>query len=97
MASSLTQVNQHGALLLPHALREQYGLNAGTYVVAEERPDGILLRLAPAEVEDYTPERVVEFLLNNACSKDDYEHALAEARRLGIDPATVPHEPWPGV
>jgi bifunctional DNA-binding transcriptional regulator/antitoxin component of YhaV-PrlF toxin-antitoxin module len=96
MASSLTQVDQDGALRLPDALRRQFGLKAGAYVVAEEHPEGILLRPAPP-VEEYTPERIAEFLLNNACSKADYERALAEARRLGIDPATVPHEPWPGV
>jgi len=44
------------------------------------------------QIEDYTPERVAEFLLNNAVIADDYATALADVRKLGIDPATIPHE-----
>ena len=46
-------------------------------------------------LEVYTPERVAEFLLNNAVSPEDYAAALAEIRNMGIDPATIPHEPPP--
>jgi hypothetical protein len=48
--------------------------------------------LYPDRIEDYTPERMAEFLLNNAVTPEDYATALAELRKLGIDPATVPHE-----
>lgn len=44
-------------------------------------------------VEVYTPKRVAEFRLNNAIDQEDYEGALAEVRRLGVDPMTVPHDP----
>lgn len=39
--------------------------------------------------EEYTPERIAEFLLNNAVDADDYAAALdlEEVRKLGIDPA----------
>ena len=47
--------------------------------------------------EDYAPERIAEYLLNNAVGKDVYAAALEEVRRLGIDPATIPHEPPTGV
>lgn len=44
-------------------------------------------------IEDYTPQRVAEFLLNNAVGPDDYAAAVEEVRKLGIDPATIPHVP----
>ena len=47
-------------------------------------------------IEDYSPERIAEFLLNNAVGPADYAAALEEVRKLGIDPATIPHEPPPG-
>ena len=49
------------------------------------------------EIEDYTPERIAEFLLNNAVSAEDYRWAREEARRLGVNPDQIPHEPPPGV
>ena len=49
------------------------------------------------QLETYTPERIAEFLLNNAVSPEDYAAALVEVRNMGIDPATIPHEPPPGV
>lgn len=48
--------------------------------------------LYPGQIEDYTPERIAEFLLNNAITPEDYATALAEVHKLGIDPATIPHE-----
>lgn len=47
--------------------------------------------------EDYTPERIAEYLLNNAVSVEDYCWAREEARRLGVDPDKIPHEPPAGV
>jgi hypothetical protein len=43
-------------------------------------------------MEQYTPERIAEFLLNNAVTAEDYAAALEEVRKLGIDPSTIPHE-----
>lgn len=53
--------------------------------------EGILLRLSRSlVVEQYTPERKAEFLLNNAVDADDYAWATNEVRRMGLDPADVP-------
>ena len=61
-------------------------------MVAEERPEGILIRPAVAvPVEIYTPERKAEFLLSNAVDVKDYQAAVEEVRKLGIDPAKIPH------
>jgi hypothetical protein len=50
----------------------------------------------PDRVEDYDPIRMAEFLLNNAVNPADYATAVEEVRKLGIDPASIPHEPPPG-
>ena len=92
-----TQVGKRGTIVIPARLRRRYGLEEGTLVVAEPRDDGILLRPAVAlPVEIYTPERIAEFLLNNAVDAEDYRSAREELKRLGLDPDAVPHEPPAG-
>lgn len=89
-----SRVGKRGVIVIPSRLRKRFGLEEGSTVLAEEREDGILLR--PASVvpmEIYSPERIAEFLLNNALDAEDYENALEEVRKLGLDPATVPHKP----
>ena len=44
------------------------------------------------EIEDYTPERIAEFLLNNAVGAEGYAAAREEVRTLGLDPDQIPHE-----
>ena len=48
-------------------------------------------RTASTPVEIYTPERKAEFLLSNALDAKDYDAAAEEVRKLGIDPAKIPH------
>ncbi|HEY5174115.1 MAG TPA: hypothetical protein VII95_00945 [Terriglobales bacterium] len=48
---------------------------------------------ADASIEIYTPERRAEFLLSNAVDAKDYQTALEEVRKLGVDPAKIPHHP----
>ena len=45
------------------------------------------------QLEDYTSERIAEFLLNNAVGPEDYAAALEEVRKLGIDPESIPRVP----
>lgn len=67
-------------------------MQEGTLVIAEERAEGILLRPAVAvPVETYSPERVAEFLLSNAVDAAGYAEAVAEVRRMGLDPDAIPH------
>ena len=42
-------------------------------------------------LESYSPERKAEFLLSNAVDGEDYARAEEEVRKLGLDPATIPH------
>ena len=49
------------------------------------------------ELEDYTPERIAEFLLSNAVDAEDYAESVAEVRRMGLDPDKIPHQKPAGV
>lgn len=94
MSSITSRVGKRGTIVVPAALRRQYGLEEGALVIAEEREDGILLRPAVAfPVEIYSRERRAEFLLNNAVDEDDYRNAVAEVQKLGLDPENIPHHP----
>ena len=92
METVATRVGRRGTVVLPAKLRRRLGIEEGSYVVAEERDNGILIR--PAEVmpvEVYTDERVAEFLLNNAVDQEGYQEAREEVRKLGLDPDKIDH------
>ena len=87
-----SRIGKRGTVVIPARLRKHFGLEEGTFVIAEERPDGILLR--PAEllpVETYTAPRKAEFLLGNATTPAEYKAAAAEVRAMGLDPKRIPH------
>jgi AbrB family looped-hinge helix DNA binding protein len=87
-----SKVGRRGTVVLPAKLRRRLGIEEGSFVVAEEREDGILIRPATVlPVEVYTPERRAEFLLNNALDTEDYRRARAEVKRTGLDPDRVKH------
>ena len=70
----------------------------GSFVVAEPCEGGVLIRPALVlPVEVYTPERKAQFLLSNTIDAADYAGAVAEVRRMGLDPETIPHYKPPGV
>ena len=66
-------------------------------IIAEATAEGILLRPAAVlPVEIYPDARRAEFLLNNAVGPDEYQWALEEVRRMGLDPAAIAHQPPAG-
>jgi len=86
------RIGKRGAIVVPAKLRRRFGLQEGSFVTAEPREDGILLRPAMiVPVEKYSPERKAEFLLNNATNRDDYKRARREVKKLGLDPDSIPH------
>jgi AbrB family looped-hinge helix DNA binding protein len=88
MDASASKVGRRGTIVLPAKLRRRLGIEEGSFVVAEERADGILIRpAAVVPVEIYTPERRAEFILNNAVGAGDYRrrcitHGRANFRRV---------------
>jgi hypothetical protein len=55
------------------------------------------LRGLALPVEVYTPDRKAQFILSNTIDAADYASAVAEVRRMGLDPKTIPHYKPPGV
>ncbi len=90
MATS--KVGKRGAVVIPASLRRKFGIEEGHLVVAEERPEGVLIRPAVAlPVEIYTAERKAEFLLSDAVDAEDYQAAADEVKKMGLKPLTIPH------
>ena len=79
-------------------LRRRFNVTEGSFIMAEERPEGILLRPAAVlPMESYSPERKAEFLLSNAINAADYADAIKAVRAMGVDPATIKHRKPAGV
>ncbi len=88
-----TKVSKKGAVIIPLHLRKRFGLSEGSLVIAEEKEEGILIR--PAEilpVENYSQERVAEFLLNSAIDLREYEEAVESVKNMGLDPNKIVHQ-----
>ena len=86
---------RNGSITIPSDLRERYGLEDGSLLVMEAGTEGIVLRRVDGpDTEVYTPECIAEFLLNNAVSERDYQAAIEDVIKMGIDPASVPHDPF---
>jgi AbrB family looped-hinge helix DNA binding protein len=93
MENETTKVGKRGTVVIPVGMRRKYGFEEGSLVVAEPRAEGVLLRpVVTLPLEIYSPERKAEFLLNNVITPEDYEWAVKEVRKLGIDPETIPHK-----
>lgn len=87
-----SKVGKRGMVVLPTKLRRRFGIEEGSYVIAEERDEGILIRPAAiTPVEMYTPERVAEFLLGSAVDEASYAEAVAAVRKMGLDPKQIDH------
>jgi AbrB family looped-hinge helix DNA binding protein len=98
MDSEVSKVGKRGTIVLPAKLRRRFGIEEGSLVVAEEREDGVLIRPAVAlPVEIYTPQRRAEFLLSNAIDAKDYARAAEKVRKMGLNPAKIPHRKPAGV
>ena len=93
MQSATTKVGKRGTIVIPANLRQSYGLEEGSQVIVEARPEGVLLRpVVTLPVEIYSPERKAEFLLNNAVTQADYDQAVKDVRKMGLDPDEIPHK-----
>lgn len=88
-----SRIGRRGTLVIPAALRRRFGLDEGSEVIAEETPDGILIRPAVTlPIEVYSAARRAEFLLSNAVDEEDYRQARETVQAMGLDPDAIPHE-----
>jgi AbrB family looped-hinge helix DNA binding protein len=86
------KIGKRGTFVIPAKMRRRFGIEEGSEVIAEETPEGILIRPAiTIPIEVYVDERKAEFLLSNAVDAADYRGAQEEVRRMGLDPAKVAH------
>ena len=93
MKAETTRIGKRGTVVIPAGLRRQYGFEEGSMVIAEGRTEGVLIRpVITLPLEVYSPQRKAEFLLNNAVTPEDYEWAVKEVQKLGLDPRKIPHE-----
>ncbi|MSR21570.1 MAG: AbrB/MazE/SpoVT family DNA-binding domain-containing protein [Gemmatimonadetes bacterium] len=84
------RMGKRGTLVIPAKLRQIYGLEEGVEVLAQETAEGILIRPAVTlPIELHGPERKAEILLANAVDETDYQAAVVEVRKLGLDPSRV--------
>jgi AbrB family looped-hinge helix DNA binding protein len=49
ISSETGRIGKRGTMVVPSKLRRLYGLEEGSFIIAEARPDGILIR--PASVD----------------------------------------------
>jgi len=92
MVAESTRVGKRGTLVIPARLRRRFGLEEGSEVIAEETPEGILIRPAiTVPIELYSDERKAELLLSNAVDADDYAQAVQAVRAMGLDPDRIAH------
>jgi AbrB family looped-hinge helix DNA binding protein len=92
MEADTTKVGKRGTVVIPAGFRRKYGFEEGSVVIAEARPEGVLLRpVVTLPLERYSPERKAEFLLNNVVTQKDYAWAVKEVRKMGLDPKRIPH------
>lgn len=90
--SATSKIGKKGVVVIPAKLRRRYGLEEGSLVIAEETPEGILIRPAVAmPVEIYSPERRAEFLLSNATDEEEYQAARTDVIAMGLNPDEIQH------
>jgi AbrB family looped-hinge helix DNA binding protein len=94
--SEYIRIGKRGTVVIPAEARKRLGFEEGEMLVMEESSRGLLLKpLRAYEVEVYTPERTAEFMLNNAVTAAEFDEAIEETRRMGLDPESLPHQPRP--
>ena len=92
MSVEVTKIVERGVVVIASGMRRVFGLEEGSLVIAEQREEGVLFRPAVAlPTEIYSSERRAEFLLSNAVDPADYQAAMEEVKKMGLDPAKIKH------
>lgn len=98
MIAEVSKVGKRGTVVIPAVLRRRFNVTEGSFIMAEETREGILLRPAAVlAIESYTEKRKAEFLLSNAVDATDYAEAVQTVQGMGLDPAKIAHHKPTGV
>lgn len=90
--SESSRIGKRGTFVIPASLRRIFGFEEGAEVIAEETPEGVLIRPAmTVPLEIYSAERKAELILSNAIDPEDYRRAVEEVEAMGLDPSSIPH------
>lgn len=93
MQNTTIRVGTRGTVVIPASIRRSYRFEEGSLLIAEARPEGVLLRpMVALPVEIYSDERKAEFLLNNAVTSEDYATAVKEILKMGLSPEKIPYK-----
>ncbi len=77
--SETSKVGKRGTLVIPAKLRNRFGLKEGSLVIAEETPEGILLRPAIAmPTSVFSQEQVEALLLEEIASGESTDMTEAD-------------------
>jgi bifunctional DNA-binding transcriptional regulator/antitoxin component of YhaV-PrlF toxin-antitoxin module len=52
MITETGRIGKRGVMVMPAKLRRRYGLEEGSFIIAEARPEGILIRPLRTAIED---------------------------------------------
>lgn len=87
-----SSIGKRGTVVISSALRKAYGFDEGADIVQVPTRDGVLIRpAATVPVRVYSDEEKAMFLLNNACSKAEYQAARKEVEAMGLKPDNIKH------
>jgi len=93
MQLTTIRVGARGTVVIPAKIRRSYRFDEGSLVIAETRPEGVLLRpMVALPVEIYSDERKAEFLLNSAMTSKEYSSAVKKVNDMGLSPENIPHK-----
>ena len=88
------RIGKDGTVKLPKCMRKRFGLSEGNEIIVESHRDGILIKppwMDLLDLEDYTDERIAEFLLTNSIGEDEYQSMRKEVSNMGLNPDKILH------
>ncbi len=89
-----TKIGKGGTVTLPERMRKRLGLGEGKEIIVESHRDGILIKppwMGLLDMEDYTDERIAEFLLTNSIDEAHYQRTRKDVIKMGLDPDKILH------
>ncbi len=88
------KIGKDGTVTLPECMLKRFGLREDKDIIVESHRDGILIKppwMDLLDMEDYTDERIAEFLLTNSIDEAHYQRTRKEVIKMGLDPDKILH------